>query len=69
MIFKTNIEFLQNTIANNYFKVDTTELRKQAEEMKHKLNNLIKSIKQQQQQQQEQPHLIHNGKHDPLMYS
>jgi len=63
------IELLQNTIANNYFKIDTTELRKEGEEMKHKLNNLIKSIKQQQQQQQEQPHLIHNGKHDPLMYS
>jgi uncharacterized protein len=64
------IEFLQNTIANNYFKVDTTELRKEGEEVKHKLSNLIKSIKQQQQQQQqEQSHLIHNGKHDPLMYS
>lgn len=59
------LELLQNTIANNNFKVDTTELRKEGEEMKHKLNNLIKSIKQ----QQEQPHLIHDGKHDPLMYS
>jgi uncharacterized protein len=59
------LELLQNTIVNNNFKVDTTELRKEGEEMKHKLNNLIKSIKQ----QQEQPHLIHDGKHDPLMYS
>lgn len=59
------LELLQNTIANNNFKVDTTELRKEGEEMKHKLNNLIKSIKQ----QQEQPHLIHDGKHDPIMYS
>lgn len=55
------IELLQNTIANNNFKVDTAELRKQGEEMKHKLNNLIKSIKQQQEQSQ----LIHDGKHDP----
>lgn len=59
------IELLQNTIANNNFKVDTAELRKQGEEMKHKLNNLIKSIKQQQEQSQ----LIHDGKHDPIMYS
>ena len=59
------LELLQNTIANNNFKVDTTELRKEGEEMKHKLNNLIKSIKQ----QQEQLHLIHDGKHDPIMYS
>lgn len=59
------LELLQNTIANNNFKVDTTELRKEGEEMKHKLNNLIKSIKQ----QQEQPHLIHDGKQDPIMYS
>ena len=59
------IELLQNTIANNNFKVDTSELRKQGEEMKHKLNNLIKSIKQQQEQSQ----LIHDGKHDPIMYS
>jgi uncharacterized protein len=59
------IELLQNTIANNNFKVDTSELRKQGEEMKHKLNNLIKSIKQ----QQEQSKLIHDGKHDPIMYS
>ena len=59
------LELLQNTIANNNFKVDTTELRKEGEEMKHKLNNLIKSIKQ----QQEQTHLIHDGKHDPIMYS
>lgn len=59
------LELLQNTIDNNNFKVDTTELRKEGEEMKHKLNNLIKSIKQ----QQEQPHLIHDGKHDPIMYS
>jgi uncharacterized protein len=59
------IELLQNTIANNNFKVDTSELRKQGEEMKHKLNNLIKSVKQQQEQSQ----LIHDGKHDPIMYS
>jgi len=59
------IELLQIIIANNNFKVDTSELRKQGEEMKHKLNNLIKSIKQQQEQFQ----LIHDGKHDPIMYS
>lgn len=59
------IELLQHTIANNNFKVDTSELRKQGEEMKHKLNNLIKSVKQQQEQSQ----LIHDGKHDPIMYS
>ncbi|MDW0149482.1 MAG: PAC2 family protein [Nitrososphaeraceae archaeon] len=59
------IELLKHTIANNNFKVDTSELRKQGEEMKHKLNNLIKSIKQQQEQSQ----LIHDGKHDPIMYS
>jgi predicted ATP-grasp superfamily ATP-dependent carboligase len=59
------IELLQNIIANNNFKVDTTELRKEGEEMKHKLNNLIKSIKQ----QQEQSYLIHDGKHDSLLYS
>ena len=59
------IELLQNTIANNNFRVDTTELKKQGEEMKHKLINLIKSIKQQQEQSQ----LIHDSKHDPIMYS
>jgi predicted ATP-grasp superfamily ATP-dependent carboligase len=59
------IEVLQNIIANNNFKVDTTKLRKEGEEMKHKLNNLIKSIKQ----QQEQLYLIHDGKHDSLLYS
>jgi predicted ATP-grasp superfamily ATP-dependent carboligase len=59
------IEVLQNIIANNNFKVDTTKLRKEGEEMKHKLNNLIKSIKQ----QQEQSYLIHDGKHDSLLYS
>ena len=59
------IEVLQNIIANNNFKVDTTKLRKEGEEMKHKLNNLIKSIKQ----QQEQSYLIHDSKHDSLLYS
>jgi len=59
------IEVLQNIIANNNFKVDTTKLRKEGEEMKHKLNNLIKSIIQ----QQEQSYLIHDGKHDSLLYS
>src|SRR5687767_12680434 len=59
------IELLQNTISNNDFRVDTTELKKQGEEMKDKLINLIKSIKQQQEQSQ----LIHDGKHDPIMYS
>jgi uncharacterized protein len=59
------IELLQNTISNNNFRVDTTELKKQGEEMKHKLINLIKSIKQQQEQSQ----LIHDSKNDPIMYS
>jgi uncharacterized protein len=59
------IELLQNTISSNNFRVDTTELKKQGEEMKHKLSNLIKSIKQQQEQSQ----LIHDSKQDPIMYS
>ncbi len=59
------IELLQKTIPNNNFKIDTSELRKEGEEMKHKLNNLIKSIKQQQEQSQ----LIHDVKNDPIMYS
>lgn len=59
------IELLQNTISSNNFRIDTTELKKQGEEMKHKLSNLIKSIKQQQEQSQ----LIHDSKQDPIMYS
>ena len=62
--FDIFIIFTTFTLRNN-FKLDTAELRKQGEEIKHKLNNLIKSIKQQQEQSQ----LIHDGKHDPIMYS
>ncbi|HEY6589355.1 MAG TPA: PAC2 family protein, partial [Nitrososphaeraceae archaeon] len=59
------IELLQKTITNNKFKIDISELKKEGVEMKHKLSNLIKSIKQQQEQSQ----LIQNSKQDPIMYS
>ena len=59
------IELLQKTITNNKFKIDISELKKEGVEMKHKLSNLIKSIKQQQEQSQ----LIQSSKQDPIMYS
>ena len=59
------IELLQKTITNNKFIIDISELKKEGVEMKHKLSNLIKSIKQQQEQSQ----LIQNSKQDPIMYS
>jgi len=59
------IELLQKTITNNKLKIDISELKKEGVEMKHKLGNLIKSIKQQQEQSQ----LIQNSKQDPIMYS
>ena len=59
------IELLQKTITNNKFKIDISELKKEGVEMKHKLGNLIKSIKQQQEQSQ----LIQNSKQNPIMYS
>jgi len=59
------IELLQKTITNNKLKIDISELKKEGVEMKHKLGNLIKSIKQQQEESQ----LIQNSKQDPIMYS
>ena len=57
-------EFMINYRVEN-LEALVEELKKEGVEMKHKLSNLIKSIKQQQEQSQ----LIHDGKHDPIMYS
>ncbi len=59
------IELLENTIGNNNFKIDTTELRKEGQFLKDQLSNLIRSIKL----QQEQSHLPSEVKQDTVMYS
>ena len=59
------IEMLENTIKKNYFKIDTTELRKEGQFIKDKLSRLINSIKAQQEQSQ----LPQDIKQDTVMYS
>ncbi len=59
------IELLENTIDNNNFKIDTTELRKEGQFIKEQLSNLIRSIKLQQDQSQLPPEV----KQDAVMYS
>jgi uncharacterized protein len=58
------IELLENTIDNNNFKIDTTELRKEGQFIKEQLSNLIRSIKLQQDQSQ----LPLEVKQDAVMY-
>jgi uncharacterized protein len=59
------IELLKNTIGNDNFNIDTTELRKEGQFIKDQLSNLIRSIKLQQEQSQLPPEV----KQDAFMYS